>query len=32
MSTQETDVLIVGAGPAGLSNAIALKRQGVPRV
>ncbi len=32
MSTQETDVLIVGAGPAGLSSAIALKRRGVARV
>ncbi len=32
MSTQETDVIIVGAGPAGLSSAIALKRQGVARV
>ena len=32
MTTHETDVLIVGAGPAGLSSAIALKRRGVARV
>ncbi len=32
MTTQETDVLVVGAGPAGLSSAIALKRLGVDRV
>ncbi len=29
---QETDVLIIGAGPAGLSSAIALRRQGVAHV
>ncbi len=32
MTTRKTDVLIVGAGPAGLSSAIALKRRGVARV
>lgn len=32
MTTHETDVLIVGAGPAGLSSAIALRQQGVARV
>lgn len=32
MITAETDVLIVGAGPAGLASAIELKRQGVERV
>lgn len=32
MSANQTDVLIVGAGPAGLSAAITLKRLGVKRV
>ncbi len=32
MSVDQTDVLIVGAGPAGLSAGIALKRLGVKRV
>ncbi len=32
MTTVERDVLIVGAGPAGLASAIELKRHGVQRV
>jgi len=32
MSTHQSDVLIVGAGPAGLASAIQLKKLGVPRV
>jgi len=32
MTTKQTDVLIVGAGPAGLASAIELKRQGIARV
>ncbi len=32
MTIAQTDVLIVGAGPAGLASAIQLKRQGVARV
>lgn len=32
MNTQETDVLIVGAGPAGLAAAIELRRLGVSKV
>jgi len=32
MSTKQSDVLIVGAGPAGLASAIQLKQRGVARV
>jgi NADPH-dependent 2,4-dienoyl-CoA reductase/sulfur reductase-like enzyme len=32
MSIKQTDVLIVGAGPAGLASAIQLKKQGAARV
>ena len=32
MTTEETDVLIVGAGPAGLSAALELKKLGVTKV
>lgn len=32
MSIENTDVLIIGAGPAGLAAGIALKRRGVQRV
>ena len=32
MTTHQTDVLIVGAGPAGLASAIQLKKLGVERV
>ncbi len=32
MTIQHADVLVVGAGPAGLASAIELKRQGVARV
>ena len=32
MAIQHTDVLVVGAGPAGLASAIELKRLGVARV
>jgi thioredoxin reductase len=32
MTIEQTDVLIVGAGPAGLASALELKRQGVARV
>ncbi|RUA18120.1 MAG: oxidoreductase, partial [Clostridia bacterium] len=32
MSNERTDVLIVGAGPAGLASAIELKKQDVARV
>lgn len=32
MTIEHTDVLIVGAGPAGLASALELKRQGITRV